>query len=226
MNNIQCEFEPGVYIEQPEEDEDYKEKCEFDKKCKGNFTKKFRDKHMFRYSLEYKLHNKTGKNIVFILMNPSFADTNYLDKTLYNIKKFLEKKDKEKIFNKFIVLNLFPIRKSKSKKDFDVQMEKYEEIQNKNDQKILKVLSNEKINDVFLAWGGKYHYIATKKEWFKKLQERVLSKNIENIEIYAYLNNDGTPRHFSLIKEKEYKPLEELKVELANMPIFETPKIK
>ena len=102
-------------------------------------------------------------------------------------------------------------------------MEKYEELQNKNDERILKILSSEKIKDVFMAWGGKYHYIATKKEWFKKLRERVIS---ENIEIYAYLNNDGTPRHFSLIKKEEFKPLEELKVKLTNMPIFETNKKK
>lgn len=224
MSKIQCEFELDVDVDiESAKDKDYKGKCAFDKKCKGNYIMMYRDKHMFRYSLGYQLRNDIGKNIVFILMNPSFADKQYLDKTLYNIKKFLEEKDKEKFFNRFIVLNLFPIRKSKSETDFDVQMEKYEELQNKNDERILKILSSEKIKDVFMAWGGKYHYIATKKEWFKKLRERVIS---ENIEIYAYLNNDGTPRHFSLIKKEEFKPLEELKVKLTNMPIFETNKKK
>lgn len=151
-----------------------------------HYIKKFYDNHKFRYSLEYELNKNGKKDIAVILMNPSYADEQHLDNTLYNVKTFLENIDKKKEFNKFIVLNLFPIRTPNSE-NLISRMKNYKNQQIINDEKIAEILDS--VQDVIVAWGKDYHFLATQKVWFKKLK---------NANKYAYgINDDGSPKHFS-----------------------------
>ena len=139
-------------------------------------------------------------------MNPSFADNNYLDNTLYNVKSFLNNLDRKNEIHEFIVLNLFPIRTPKSD-NLDKTMSKYEKQQQKNDVRIDQILNN--VHDVIVAWGSKYHNIAIKKDWFIN---QILKNN--SIKIYAYDINKksenveyGFPKHFSPFAYK-YKDID------------------
>lgn len=172
----------------------YNGKCAFNKVSKAKcFVKKFYDNHQFRYLLEYKLNEKAGKSIAIILMNPSFADNNYLDNTLYNVKTFIENIDKKQEFCKFIVLNIFPIRTPNHNNLYQI-MKNNEQQQKINDDKIREVLGN--INDVVIAWGKEYHKIAIQKDWFKELKNKSIKKYAYGIN-YERINKCGTPKHFS-----------------------------
>ena len=189
MNKIQCEFDEDRELIINDNSYEYANKCAFGKRSKAkHYIKKFYDNHKFRYALEYKLNENQGKTIAIILMNPSFADNNHLDNTLYNVKKFIENLDKNNEYSKFIVLNIFPIRTPNSDRLIET-MDNYKLQQEKNDNTIFSTLSE--VKDVIVAWGGNYHKVAKNKEWFKKLKSKSIAK-------YAYgINQDGTPKHFS-----------------------------
>ena len=208
MNNIECTFDEDESLFIDRNDSEYSDKYAIGEESTSNcYITKFYDPHKFRYFLEYKLHDGIGKTIFVILMNPSYADRKHLDKTLYNVKTFLETK---KDFNKFIVLNLFPIRTANSE-NLVKKMNEYPKQQETNDKIISEKLEN--AEDVILAWGNKYHYIAAKKDWFKKL---------EKVNKYAFgLNEYGTPTHFRVFKEDNNKStLDDYRVNIGMMPIF------
>ena len=171
---------------------------------------KFYDKHKFRYSLEYELNKGGKKDIAIILMNPSFADEYHLDYTLNNVTNFIKTLGNMKDFRKLIVLNIFPIRTS-DRKDLVQRMNEYQLQQQYNDEKIEEILDN--IQDVIVAWGKDYHFIATQKVWFKRL---------ETVNKYAFdLNDNGTPKHFRVYAEDENKSkLDDYRVNIGMMPIF------
>lgn len=220
---IECEFDNNKNLVINQFCPEYKDKCAFGEKYKAKcFIRKFYDKHLFRYVLKYKLNEKGKKDIVIILMNPSFADNYYLDNTLYNTKKFLLNLDKIKKIHKVIVLNLFPIRTPNSN-NLTTVMANYNEQQENNDNKISEIL--DKVNDVIVAWGSNYHNIATQKQWFTKLKSKSLyaygiNKKSENTE-YGY------PKHFSPFaykyKDEDFKnkTLNNFQVKIIDNGYFE-----
>jgi len=181
-----------------------------DKKSSGKYIQRFRDPHKFRYSLKYELNKSGKKDIAIILMNPSYADEYHLDYTLNNVINFIKTLDNMEDFRKLIILNIFPIRTS-NRKDLVQRMNKYEQQQKYNDEKIEEILDS--VQDVIVAWGKDYHYMATQKVWFKKL---------ETINKYAFdLNDYGTPKHFRVYAEDKNKSkLDDYRVNIGMMPIF------
>jgi len=175
---IKCNFENKHFID--ENSAEYKNKCKFNNREDKEPLSKFYDNHLFRYSLTYKI-KEDGESITVILMNPSYADEYGLDRTLCNVRDFIENYTK---FSKFEVLNVFPIRTPNSNQVLTL-MNNYSDIQKENDRHIRNVLS--KSNYVLVAWGGKYH---NKAKWILDL--------LKNKNVYAYgINKNKSPRHFA-----------------------------
>ena len=176
-----CCFEEEVFIN--EKTQGYKNLCNFKNRPVDNeIYTKFYDCHLFRYLLNCKIEEKDKeKSITVILLNPSFADEYGLDRTLFNVKKFLKEQTN---YSEFNVLNIFPIRTPNSK-NLTEKMRKYKKLQEKNNEFIKKVISES--NDVLIAWGSKYHKNA---KWILDL--------LKDKAVYTYcINKDGSPRHFS-----------------------------
>lgn len=173
-----CKFENQYFIN--EEDKLYKNSCDFKNRMNKEPLRIFNDNHLFRYSLICKIKD-VGKSITVILMNPSYADEYSLDSTLCNVREFLIQHTD---YSQFEVLNIFPIR-TPNNKNLPELMNKYQKIQDKNNEYIRTVLAKD--NDVLAAWGGKYHSNAT-----------LIINLLKTKNVYAYgINKDGSPRHFA-----------------------------
>ena len=183
-----CEYVENVFIN--EKSNEYKKYCAFGKTRsvdKENLIRKFYDNHLFRKSLTCQISDK-GESIVVVLMNPSFADEKNLDKTLNNVKKYLEQRN----YAKFEVLNIFPIRMPNSNNVADL-MNEYDEnrrYQNENNEYIKRVLENNTNKNVLIAWGSKYHKQA---QWLLEF----LENQKKNLYVYKPLNKDSSPSHFA-----------------------------
>jgi hypothetical protein len=112
---------------------------QYDKsKNKKVFNKLGKNKAKYRYFYKETLKKDSGKNLLFILYNPSKADENKDDPTIANCRKLAE----DKKFSSFCVVNIFPERNPS-----------VDEI-NKNCNCIEYINECIKANtDIVLAWG-------------------------------------------------------------------------
>jgi hypothetical protein len=179
--------------------------------CK--LKKFYNNKYLYRLSLKCSLecNNKLKKSVFVILMNPSYADYQGLDDTLFNVKNFLEKYT-DKNYTDFEVLNIFPIRMSKSEL-LDDLLKKYKskDICKRNTEYIINSLKTNK-NDVILAWGSDYHKRKEAQAILKFLKEENVGREIYSYRINTSNGRKNTPTHFTSriynkIKEKQLIPL-------------------
>jgi hypothetical protein len=134
----------------------------------------------YRYIL-----GKEGKNpLVAICMNPSAANLNHSDRTVNKIIKASE----ELSYDGWIVFNVYPERATKPNDLGDFN----EELSNKNINKIIEYIEENKIKEVWGAWGvcSKEPLVKGKKGLLKELKERKIK-----IFTFAKLTKSGDPVH-------------------------------
>jgi hypothetical protein len=185
MQKNECCFSEETMDGKPE----YEKSIAKTSKKGETYNGKFYDKRLHRFYLLHKFNDKGLKTITVILMNPSFADENGLDGTLNNVRKLLSEKYSN-LYSAFEVLNVFPIRMPKSS-ELEQLMKKYD-VDGKYDKKnkeIIKQHFDKTDNDILLAWGSDYHENA---QWIIEIL-----KNKQNKLFVYYLNDKGSPRHFS-----------------------------
>lgn len=174
-----------------------------------SFHKEFYDNSLCRYYLRHEFNSEKHKTITVIMRNPSYADETGLDATLNNLKNFLITNYSEN-FSAFEVLNLFPIRTSKSD-DLENMLNTHDKQckHRKKNEEIIKDCIN-KSSHILLAWGSKYHKHAI----------RTIFPILKGKKLFVYgLNKDGSPKLFipfvSIIKKpnKKDKILREVIIE-------------
>lgn len=129
---------------------------------------------------------------LFVMLNPSHADSNAADKTIINIEEITRRNN----CNAFAIVNLFSYRTAKPKeleskiRDMD-DSEKYEFNKINKDEYLEKYLTG----DIVLAWGTHAKRICRIYDQF--YYDSVL-ESLRGKELYTYadyLNKDGSPKH-------------------------------
>ncbi|WHX25113.1 DUF1643 domain-containing protein [Virgibacillus halodenitrificans] len=138
----------------------------------------------YRYSL-WRVWDEELPRVLFIMLNPSTADSKEDDPTLRRCINFASKWG----YGSLEVVNLFAYRTPNPKKLFEIP----DPIGEKNDEYIEKAL--ERSEKIILAWGTKGNLFSRDQEVLKLLKKQ------SNKPLYALeLTKNGFPRHPLYVK--------------------------
>ena len=146
-------------------------------KNKNKFSKY---KYMHRYYALYKIAENDGKTLTFILYNPSYANPEEIDDTIYNCLKLAKKND----YSNVEILNLFSLRQTESVTE-DLMKE------NKLNSEFLENYIGSKKHDenysFVAAWGRGKENSKKTKEYCQKIYAHLKEKDT----YYIGINTDN-----------------------------------
>ena len=135
------------------------------------------------------LGNEGRKKLFVVGLNPSTANQNKPDKTMYKIKDIVARKE----FDGFVMANLYPLRCPKPDK---LPENPDRDLMSRNIKRVFDYAKKEDSLFFWAAWGDdieKRHYFADAlEEFIKRASENVQWKH------FGPLTNNGHPRHASL----------------------------
>tara|TARA_Y100001970_G_scaffold72954_1_gene92549 strand:- start:3492 stop:4028 length:537 start_codon:yes stop_codon:yes gene_type:complete len=120
---------------------------------------------LYRWSLSYEI-SKSTKEIIFIGLNPSLSDLDFMDNTTKKIIKISEKHN----YGKIKLINLFALISSNPKNLFN-HKNPVGYLNNNHIYKNLKHWSENKNCDLWLGWGNKGNFLKRNKKISKKIMK-------------------------------------------------------
>ena len=117
----------------------------------------------YRWSLSFKI-SKSNKEIIFIGLNPSLSDSNYIDNTTRKIIKICKNYN----YGKLKIINLFALI-SKTPDKLLIHKNPVGYLNNKFINKSLKYWSENKNCHLWLGWGNNGIFLNRDKRIFKKI---------------------------------------------------------
>tara|TARA_R110002072_G_C7733028_1_gene515920 strand:+ start:118 stop:678 length:561 start_codon:yes stop_codon:yes gene_type:complete len=147
-----------------------------------------------RYWLNLKIDENKTDGITVILKNPSRADKNISDKTVFNVSNYIhrnrEKYSEFKNVGEITILNLMPnyMTESSGLKEFKETIIDQENIRTLNEF----CAKNEK---VIIAWGNHPSGLYNEYEELKKSTKEILTKNKNQVFFVDRMTNAGNPKH-------------------------------
>lgn len=147
------------------------------------------NKWIYRHDEEkharYVLGEEGEKPLICIGVNPSTAKPNDLDRTLSRVKKYT---DQSKKYNGWIMLNIYPLRKTKPDQ---LPQKINNSLHEKNIQEVKKIIKKYPNSDIICAWGATIEKRKYLKYCLIDILKEIESKNLKMIT----LTKKGHPRH-------------------------------
>tara|TARA_R110002033_G_scaffold148633_1_gene185724 strand:- start:95 stop:655 length:561 start_codon:yes stop_codon:yes gene_type:complete len=147
-----------------------------------------------RYWLNLKIDDTKKERIIVILKNPSRADKTISDKTVFNVSNYIyrnrNKHQEFKNIGEITILNLIPNYMTDSRGLIEF---KETIIDKENFQTIKKFCSRDK--KVIIAWGNHPRRLYKEYEELKKLTNKILVENNNQVFFVNRLTKDGNPTH-------------------------------
>lgn len=147
-----------------------------------------------RYWLTLKIDNDKTDCINVILKNPSRADENISDKTVYTVATYIyNNRKKHSAFNnigEITILNLIPNYLTDSNR---LQNFKDDIIDQENMLILNRFCSQNK--KVIIAWGNHPEGLYKEFEELKQSAMKILSENANEVFFVDRMTNDGNPKH-------------------------------
>lgn len=135
--------------------------------------------------------NNTEKKIItFLMKNPSLANKEWADKTVYNVvcyvNRMKEVDERFKNVNEVRILNLYPIYSTESSQLFDAieTLNEFDNLQKQNDLEIVKHLKESTF--VVPSWGKKPNNLKGRENQYHRRAKEVLKmlSDVPSIQIY------------------------------------------
>lgn len=147
-----------------------------------------------RYWLNLKIDENKTDGITIILKNPSRADENVSDKTVYNVSSYIyknrEKYSEFKNIGEITILNLMPnyMTESSGLKEFKKSI-----IDKENIRTIKQFCGMNK--NVIIAWGNHPSGLYNEYEELKRETKKILTENQNRVFYVDKMTKAGNPKH-------------------------------